>query len=183
MFPRTIVDVSDQYHHLYNLCESSPILIKLDGSMMELRSAIQVLGISPDRWSWWGLGAEGGQGWNQLTRMFLNISTTTNNNKLFRFLALTLLHHNVAWRLATSLFRFSFFFAFLHFCDVNILTVFYFHTLTLHTQVEGVLVTMMTHPEVVELIRGILLLIQSCQNIKFNKIIGDEYNTGHQQSS
>ena len=75
------------------------------------------------------------------------------------------------------------FFAFLHFCDVNILTVFYFHTLTLHTQVEGVLVTMMTHPEVVELIRGILLLIQSCQNIKFNKIIGDEYNTGHQQSS
>ena len=38
-------------HHLNNLCESLPILIKLDGSMMELRrrSAIQVLGISLDR--------------------------------------------------------------------------------------------------------------------------------------
>ena len=108
-FPWTIFDGSDQHHRRYNLCEPLPVLIKLDESMMESRSAIQVLGISPDRWSWWGLGAEGGQGWNQFTRMFFNITNITNNNNLFRFLALTLLHHNVAWRLATSLFRFSFF--------------------------------------------------------------------------
>ena len=105
----SVNNCSDQHHHRYNLCESLPILIKLGESMMESRSAIQVLGISPDRWSWWGLGAEGGQGWNQFTRMFFNITNITNNNNLFRFLALTLLHHNVAWRLATSLFRFSFF--------------------------------------------------------------------------
>ena len=108
-FPWTIFDGSDQHHRRYNLCEPLPVLIKLDESMMESRSAIQVLGISPDRWSWWGLGAEGGQGWNQFTRMFFNITNITNNYNLFRFLALTLLHHNVAWRLATSLFRFSFF--------------------------------------------------------------------------
>ena len=132
--------------------------------MMELRSAIQVLGISPDRRSWWRLGAEGGQGWNQFTRMFFNITNITNNYNLFRFSALTLLHHNVAWRLATSLFRFSFF-AFLK-CRLFgiILTVFYFDIL--YSQVEGVLVTMMTHPEVVELIRGIFLLIKNCQHIE-----------------
>ena len=44
------------------------------------------------------------------------------------------------------------------------MTVFYFDIL--YSQVEGVLVTMMTHPEVVELIRGIFLLIKNCQHIE-----------------
>ena len=69
------------------------------------------------------------------------------------------------WRRHCSGFHF---FAFLK-CRLFgiILTVFYSDIL--YSQVEGVLVTMMTHPEVVQLIRGIFLLIKNCQHIELNK--------------
>ena len=66
-------------------------------------------------------------------------------------------------------------FHFFAFCDVKFFWDYFdsfilsYSHHSLHTQVEGVLVTMMTHPEVVELIRGIFLLIKNCQHIELNK--------------